>query len=221
MKISVVTPSYNQAAFVERTVRSVASQSHEHYEHLVFDGGSTDGSQEILRQYAAENPKAHVVCEPDKGQVDAINKGLSRASGDVLTWLNSDDFLYDGEVLAAVSSYFDANPSVDVAYGRGLRVDASGAKLGEAFVHPAGTDFRLSLQHSIGLLQPALFFRRKVFDAVGGLDARYNLQLDYEYWIRIAQKGFRFGFVNRLLAKATVHVEAKSTLQRQRQLNEC
>lgn len=191
------------------------------YEHIIFDGGSTDGSQAILKGYADGDARVRLTIEPDRGQVDAINKGLALAKSDILTWLNSDDYYSDGEVLATVSRYFDENPDVDIVYGRGFRVDAKGRRLSEAFVQPAGTDFKLSLHTAIGLLQPAVFFRRRVFEAAGGLDAAYNLQLDYEYWIRIAQLGFKFGFLDRIVCNATVHEGAKSTALRLQQLDEC
>ena len=221
MKVAVVTPSFNQGRFVERTLESVRGQASADYEHIIFDGGSTDGTAEMLRAYAEGDQRVRLTIGPDGGQVDAINKGLALADGDILTWLNSDDYYSDESAIAAVVAFFEANPEIDVVYGRGNRVDAEGNTLSEAFVQPEGTDFRRSLQVAIGLLQPAVFFRRRVYEAVGGLDAAYNLQLDYEYWIRIAQRGFRFGFLDRILCNATAHEDAKSTAFRMRQLDEC
>src|SRR5688572_4842217 len=122
MLISIVTASYNQGAFLPLTLASVESQSHTDYEHLVYDPGSSDGSVDLLKRYAGRNPLARVRIEPDRGQIDAINKGLAAAKGDVLTWLNSDDRYHDSHALAAVAAFFESNPEVDVAYGRGLRV---------------------------------------------------------------------------------------------------
>src|SRR5215211_7820563 len=112
--ISIVTPSYNQARFVEETLRSVASQDYPRVEHIVVDGGSTDGSVEIIRWY--EGTLRSWVSEPDRGQSHAINKGLAQAQGDVLTWLNSDDTLLPG-ALAAVGNFFAQHPDIDLVYG--------------------------------------------------------------------------------------------------------
>ncbi len=200
---------------------SVRAQSFSNYEHIVLDPGSTDGSLEHLRDYAAGNPHVELIVEPDNGQIDAINKGLARANGEILAWLNSDDFLASPDVLCIVDRYFSNNPEIDIAYGRGMRVDGEGKPLREAVVHPSGTNFQESLEHSLGILQPSVFFRRRVYEDTGGLDESWPLQLDYELWIRFAQKGFRFGFVNHILSEATVHAEAKSTKFRLRQLGEC
>jgi len=221
MKISIITPSFNQAKLIRKTMESVKAQTYDNREHIIFDGGSSDGTELYLKEYAREAAGVRVFIEPDRGQAHAINKGLAVATGDILTWLNSDDYYHDPGALQAVADYFKNNPQVDLLYGRGLRVDPAGNILTEAYVHPPGTDFRLALQQALGLLQPAVFFRRKVYEAVGGLDEKYNLQLDYEYWIRIAARGFRFGFLDRLICRAVVHDDAKSTAQRQQQLNEC
>ena len=220
-KISIISPSFNQAAYVSRMTASVSCQTHVDYEHLVLDPGSTDGTIQHLKEYAAVNPKAILVLEPDRGQVHAINKGLAWASGSILAWLNSDDFFADPEVLEIVDRYFSENPAIDIAYGRGVRVDGEGSPLRAAFVHPPGTNFQESLEHSLGILQPSVFFRRRVYEGAGGLDESWPLQLDYELWIRFAQMGFSFGFIDHILSRATVHAEAKSTKLRLCQLGEC
>lgn len=221
MKVSVVTPSFNQVKFLTKNIDSVFHQVHENYEHIIFDGLSTDGSQDTLKAYSRKNSKARVTIESDRGQVDAINKGLSLSTGEILTWINSDDYYYDEFALTKVVAFFEENSDADIVYGRGLRVDANGDEISEAYIHQRSNDFTQSLQHSIGILQPALFFRRRVFEKVGGLDENYNLQLDYELWIRMAQSGFKFSFIDELICKATVHAAAKSTQLRQQQLNEC
>jgi len=221
MKISIVTPSFNQAKYVARTLESVGSQRGADYEHIIFDALSTDGSGELIDRYAKGHPNVRYRSEADRGQVHAINKGFAASEGDILTWLNSDDYYASPDVLAMVVEAFEANPGVDVVYGRGLRVDSEGERLSEAYIHPEGTDIALALQHSLGILQPSLFFRRKVYERVGGLSELYNLQLDYEYWIRMAKAGFTFMRLGEILSHATVHADAKSTGQRMAQLNEC
>lgn len=221
MKISIVTTSYNQADFLHKNLNSIGTQLYKNYEHIIIDPGSEDGSRKIIEEYANSNKNVIKIFEPDSGQVDAINKGLALATGDVLTWLNSDDYYDNVNVLADVKKGFDEHKELSVLYGRGLRVDHNGRKLSEAFVHPNGTDFTKSLASSIGILQPSLFFKRCVYEKVGGLDDKYNLQLDYEYWIRIAKANFKFGKVNKIFSRATVHQDAKSTGQRKEQFNEC
>jgi glycosyltransferase involved in cell wall biosynthesis len=221
MKISIITTSYNQADYLQKNLDSVAAQTYDNYEHIIIDPGSDDGSRELINKYAEKNKNVVKIFEPDEGQVDAINKGLALASGEVLTWINSDDYYDNPNVLADVKKGFNDNQNLTVLYGRGLRVDPNGKKLSEAFVHPNGTNFKETLKSSIGILQPSLFFKRCVFESVGGLDDKYNLQLDYEYWIRIAKANFEFGKVNKIFSRATVHQDAKSTGQRKEQLNEC
>jgi glycosyltransferase involved in cell wall biosynthesis len=221
MKISVVSPSFNQAAFINETIRSVAAQDHPDKEHIIVDGMSTDGSIERIREAEFGNDHVSAIIESDRGQSDAINKGFAVATGEVLCWLNTDDHFSDAGALTAVAEFFQANPQVDICWGRGLRLTPAGETITEAWVQRPGTDFTLALQHSMGVLQPSTFFRKSVFQVVGGLRDDYPLQLDYEYWIRIAAAGFRFGFIDRVLSHAVVHEDAKSTALRMEQLNEC
>jgi glycosyltransferase involved in cell wall biosynthesis len=221
MRISIISPSYNQSKYLELMTNSVLTQTHQDYEHLIFDPGSTDGSRQILSKYAFNNKLAKLFFEPDTGQISAINKGFVKCTGEILTWLNSDDCYYDSRVLGVVSNYFEQHPDVDIAYGRGLRVNEKGEVIRSAFVHPQGSNFLETLEHSLGILQPSLFFRRHLYERFGGLDPTWPLQLDYELWIRFAQGGCNFGFIDANLSKATVHSEAKSTKFRQNQLSEC
>lgn len=220
MRISIVTPSFNQAAYLQKHIDSVRSQTYADVEHLIYDPGSTDGSIEMAEQYARSHDKARFVHEPDRGQVDAINKGLAATTGEILTWLNSDDYYVDENVLADVAQYFEAHPETDILYGHGDYIRPDGTLIREAFVHRTGNNYERSLQHSIGVIQPALFFRRRVYERVGGLDESYNLSLDYEYWVRIAQAGFQFTFFDRKIIKAIIHDESKTGGQRMQQYNE-
>jgi GT2 family glycosyltransferase len=221
MKISIVSPCFNEAAFVGRAIESVAEQDHADKEHLIIDGGSTDGSADLISSAADRYPHVTAVLEPDGGEADAINKGFRSSSGDILAWLNTGDYYSDSGVLSAVADFFSRNADVDIAWGRGLSVGSDGKKITEPWVQPPETDFSVALQQSIGLLQPSVFFRRSIFEAVGGLSEEHPLQLDYEYWIRIAGAGFRFGFIDRILSHATVHGDARSTASCVEHLNEC
>ncbi len=218
MKFSIITASFNQASYIERSLASVQVQTFKDFEHIIHDGLSSDGSQELLRVYAAGKPHVRLAIEKDAGQVQAINSGLNEAEGDILTWLNSDDFLFDAEVLGCVSRAFE-DPDVDVVYGRGWYVDQSGEKVRDVFVNSTikGPDDLIS---SIGVFQPALYFRRRVFERLGGLDPKYQLTLDYEYWIRMLQTGIRFKFIDVPLAKATLHEDSKTVGSRGPQLVE-
>ncbi len=122
--VSIITPSYNQAQFLEETIRSVISQDYAGIEYIIIDGGSTDGSVEIIRQYASR--VAHWVSEPDQGQADAINKGFQRATGDIVTWLNADDVYVTRDAIRLVVMAFQAHPHADIVYGDAMTIDEQG-----------------------------------------------------------------------------------------------
>lgn len=220
MKISIVSPSFNQAAFIDATIASVAMQTYANKEHIICDGGSTDGSAERIRAAAAAHSHIRAVLEPDRGQADAINKGFRLATGEILAWINTDDKYADPEVFAAVVKEFERNPDADLIYARGRRIGPDGAFIREAYINRR-IDGPEALKTQMGVFQPSVFFRRRVFERVGGLSEAYNLQLDYEYWIRMLQAGVRFHFMNRIAAEAVVHDDAKSTRDRMLQLSEC
>lgn len=220
MKISIVSPSYNQAAFIESSIASVASQTYVDKEHIIVDGGSTDGCAEIIRAATARLAHVRAVIEPDRGQADAINKGLRLATGDILAWINTDDNYADPEAFAAIAAEFARHPEADLIYARGRRLDAQKRFIREAVINRR-IDGPEALKTAMGVFQPSVFFRRSVFERVGGLSEAYNLQLDYEYWIRMLKAGVRFHFFDRVLAEAVVHEDAKSTRDRLHQLSEC
>jgi FkbM family methyltransferase len=220
MKISIISPSFNQIKYIEKTLMSVASQTYTNKEHIVVDAGSTDGCVAVVRRFSNNHSHLKAIVEPDRGQADAINKGLLAATGDILAWINTDDVYSHPEVFARVIQEFQRSPQADVIYGRGTRLDANGSAMKEAFVN-RNIESAESLKRSLGIFQPSVFFRRRVFEAVGGLSEDYDLQLDYEYWIRMLQAGFKFKFLNENLAAATVHDDAKSTRDRLQQLSEC
>lgn len=202
LSVSIVTPSYNQGRFLERTIRSVLAQRGP-LEYLVMDGGSRDESVAILRRYSAQ---LQWVSEPDRGQADAVNKGLARATGEVIGWLNSDDTYYPGAV-AAAADFLEHHPDVDVVYGSGNHIDESDRVLEPYPIE----DWDLErLKQRCFLCQPAVFFRRRVVDRFGPLGVEWHYALDYEYWLRLGRVGARFARIPDLLAGSRLHPDTKT-----------
>jgi glycosyltransferase involved in cell wall biosynthesis len=209
LSVTIITPSFNQAQFLERTIRSVLAQSSEEprfagpIEHWVIDGGSRDGSVEILERYGG---RLHWISEKDRGHPDAVNKGLARATGDIIGWLNSDDIFYPGAV-ATVMDVFERRPDVDVVYGDGNHIDEH-----DRFIEPYPTeDWSFErLKECCFLCQPAVFFRRRLVERFGPLDVQWHYALDYEYWLRLGQNGARFVHIGAVLAATRLHAATKT-----------
>ncbi len=201
--VSIITPSYNQARFLEETIRSVLEQDYPRLEYLIVDGGSTDGSLEIIRRYA--DRLAWWVSEPDAGQAEAINKGLARARGEFVAWLNSDDLYLPGAVRSAVEALL-AHPEAAFVYGDMLAVDEAGRTI-NFLRYPQLRLEDLLAFHIIG--QPAVFMRRAALEKAGGLDPSYHYLLDHHLWLRLALHGDLI-HVDDLWAAARYHAEAKN-----------
>ena len=201
--VSVITPSFNQASYLEQTIQSVLNQDHPSVEYIVVDGASTDGSVEIIKKYA--NKFAYWISEKDRGQADAINKGFARASGEIVAWLNSDDYYLPGTISAAVK-VFDENPDAVLVYGNMLAVDEHGKTFNTLNYKQLTLEDLLCFQ-IIG--QPAVFMRRSALQNTSGLDASFHFLLDHLLWIRLAQFG-RILHVDRTWAAARYHAEAKN-----------
>ena len=194
--VAIVTPSYNTGAHVGAAVRSVLDQDHPGVDYVVMDGGSTDGTVEVLKSFG---PRLRWVSQRDRGQADAINRGFARTRGEILGWLNSDDTYAPG-ALRAAAVYLDAHPDVAMVYGDAEFIDAAGARIGAcAHVEPVFSRRRL-LHYSDFVVQPAAFFRRAAFEAVGGLDASLNWAMDYDLWLKFAANGFKVAYLPRVLA---------------------
>jgi len=179
--VSIITPSYNQAAFLEQTICSVLGQSYPRIEYLLVDGGSNDGSAEIIQRYA--HRLAWWVSERDSGQAEAINKGLRRASGEFVAWLNSDDLYLPGAVAQAVAA-LTADPALGLAYGDAITIDAHGKPLGRFAFGDWGL---LDLVGFRIICQPAVFMRRSVLEQAGYLEPSFHFMLDHHLWIRMAR----------------------------------
>jgi glycosyltransferase involved in cell wall biosynthesis len=208
-RISIVTPSYNQASFIEETLHSVKDQSHPALEHIVVDGGSTDGSVSILQEYSRRPGWQHLkwISEPDSGQSDAVNKGFRMATGDVVGWLNSDD-LYEGDSFARVLRAFNENPLVDFIYGDYRIIDETGKTL--ISKKEIDFDWEIMLCGLNYIAQPNVFFRSRVFEELGHLNDSLHFAMDYEFWLRAASRGFLFQHIPSVLAACRWHQSAKT-----------
>ncbi len=213
--VAIVTPSFNQGPYIGATIGSVLSQDYPRIEYIVMDGGSTDQTRSILCQY---NDRIQWYSGPDEGQTDAINKGFSRLGGEILGWLNSDDTLAPGAVRAVVE-YFEAHPEVAVVYGDADFIDPSGRWIGRC-AHVERFDARRLLRVSDFIVQPAAFFRRSAFEAVGGLDKSLHWSMDYDLWLKLSHGGYRFAYIQKVLANYRWFGENKSAVGGMRRLDE-
>lgn len=206
LSLSVVTPSFNQGRFIGRTIESVLSQGHR-VEYVVMDGGSRDETAQIAGGF---EDRLRFVSVPDKGQTDALNKGIAVTSGDVIGWLNSDDVYCPG-AFHAVMAHFEAHPDCDVLYGMADHIDEADRFIEEYPTAP----FDLSrLREVCFICQPALFFRRRVIERSGLPDANLRYCMDYEYWLRLGMNGVRFDYLERKLAGSRFYPDNKTLGQR-------
>jgi len=201
--VTIVTPSYNQARFLEATLRSVLEQDYPNIEYLVVDGASNDGSVDIIRRYS--DRLTWWVSEKDSGQSEAINKGLSRARGEIVGWLNSDDVYLPGAVSEAVAA-FQSHPEAGLVYGDAQAIDAEGKPFN--VMHAQQYTLTDLLAFNI-ICQPAAFMRRSVLEQVNYLDPNYQLLMDNLLWMRMAQKA-PLVYVSQTWAAARYHDQAKN-----------
>lgn len=205
-KISIVTPSYNQSQFLEQTIDSVLSQNYPNLEYFVIDGGSTDGSMEIIKRY--EKYLAYWVSEKDRGQSHAINKGFARCTGDIWAWLNSDD-TYLPSTFATVIDAFREYPEMGMIYGDVILMDENN----NIIMEKREIEFDYLMGCCIGfgrvIYQPAAFWKRDVYVKIGGVNEDLYYSMDNDYWLKIAQH-FSIKHIDHFLAKARWHENTKT-----------
>lgn len=208
--VSVVTPSFNQAAFLDETIQSVLNQDYPNLEYLIVDGGSSDGSRELIQGYAER--LAWWVSEPDQGQTDAINKGFAHAKGHYLAWLNSDDTYLPHAVSRAVS-FLEANPLIGMVYGDANLIDEQGQVIGK---FPARqTDYPRLRSGYVHIPQQAAFFRASLWEQVGPLDPTFYFAMDYDLWVRLARLA-PLKYVPETWANFRLHQTGKSVIADER-----
>jgi glycosyltransferase involved in cell wall biosynthesis len=206
-RLTVITPSYNQGAFIERTLRSVLDQGYSDLEYLVIDGGSTDDSVTIIERYA--DRLAWWTSEADDGQTDALNKGLARATGDIVTYINSDDYYLPGAFDKAIAA-LEAQPQARWAVGASRFVDAEGEFITTWNARLPGRHRHLWMLLPWSAPQPSTFWRREVFEELGPFRRDMHYVFDTEFALRLAYAGYQPAIVADELAVRVVHPEAKS-----------
>lgn len=204
--VSVITPSYNQGEFIRETIDSVLEQDYSNIEYIVMDGGSTDETVDILKEYGE---KIVWCSEKDEGQADAVNKGLKIARGKIIGWLNSDDTYCDGAIERVVS-FFNTHPKVDMVYGEGYYIDKEG-NVTDRYLTERYDKKRLA--ETCIICQPSAFFRREFVETVGGLDKNLQLCMDYDLWMKMAQQG-RIAYIPFYLANSRMYEENKTMSRR-------
>jgi glycosyltransferase involved in cell wall biosynthesis len=217
MLVSIVTPSYNQGEFIEATLQSIQKQTYPTIEHIVVDNCSTDSTKAVLDRYGGE---ITTIIEPDNGQTDAINKGMRRASGEIMAWLNADD-LYLPQTVRTVVDFFNSHPEALFVYGDVEAIDRDGKSYGvRPFIEQTDADELVHVRNRI--VQPAAFWRRTLWEQIGELDTTLHYVMDYEYWMRTARHT-QIRYIPVILAQERLYDAAKTfrgTLKRIRELEE-
>lgn len=207
LTISIITPSYNQGSYIERTIQSVLTQNISQLEYCIMDGKSTDNTLSILEKYQSH---CNFQSEVDHGQAHAVNKGILQTSGQIIGWLNSDDIYYP-HTLKIVLHFFNTHPHIDVLYGEAYHIDDHDRIIERYDTQP----FHLEKLYNVCYIsQPALFFRRRVTTKCGLLNEKLHYCMDYDYWIRLARGHARFHYLPIILAGSRLHSQTKTQCAR-------
>ena len=203
--VSIITPSFNQARYLEATINSVLGQDYPRIEYIIVDGGSTDGSVDVIQKYAGR--LAWWVSEQDKGQTDAINKGFNRATGEILAWLNSDD-TYNPRAVGQAVKYLIENPEVGLVYADCNFIDEDSQVIGK--FNAAQTDLRRLREGYVHIPQQTMFFRAKYWKELGPLDPSFYFAMDYDLWTRIAARAPLKYLAGKTWANFRLHTSGKT-----------
>lgn len=207
-RISVVTPSFNQGIYLQQTLDSVLGQGYPNLEYIVMDGGSTDSTTALLRQY--EDQLSYVVSEPDNGQTDALKRGFARATGEILCWVNADDLLQPGSLFTVAEAFAD-DPSLLFLWGDARWIDSEGH---EIEVHREIPFIRWVWLHNYNYIpQPAAFWRRSLYEEVGGLDVDFRMAMDSDLFLRMSHVA-KLVHVPRVLASVRFHAAQRTWMER-------
>jgi glycosyltransferase involved in cell wall biosynthesis len=209
--VSIITPSFNQVQFLERTIQSVLDQDYPYIEYIIVDGGSTDGSLEIIQKY--QGRLAWWVSEQDKGQTDAINKGFNRARGEILAWLNSDDTYQPGAIGQAVKHLID-HPEAAMVYAECNFIDEEDRVIGK--FNAAQTDLHRLREGYVHIPQQTMFFRAKYWKELGPLDPSFYFAMDYDLWTRIAAHAPIKYLPGKIWANFRIHTTSKTNVADER-----
>lgn len=205
-KISVITPSYNQVQFIERTIKSVITQCYPNVEYIVIDGGSNDGSLEVIKKY---DEKISFWCsETDNGQYSAIKKGFSAATGDILCWINSDDMLLPGALTKVASAFLESD--ADVVFGDIVYADQDGVEI-KVMRNTPLIKIGYLYHAGYGLSQPEVFWSREIYERVGGIDDRGQFSMDEDLFLRFIKAGARFKHIRYKLSVLRFHPASKTS----------
>lgn len=204
-RVSIVTPSYNQGRFLERTILSVLNQNYPNLEYIIIDGGSADESVQIIKKY--EKYLTYWVSEKDNGQADAINKGFGRSTGQILAYINSDD-TYNPGALSKIADIFNKNPRADLVFSNVNYIDAYDNLVGECRF--TGFDFTTLIYEGANLNQPGTFWTKGIYDVVDGFNPKYTFSMDFDFFCRVGKTG-NLKHIRESLANFRVHKDSKSS----------
>lgn len=210
--VSIVTPSLNQAHFLEETIKSVLGQTYRHIEYIIMDGGSTDGSVDVIKKY--EGKLAHWESVKDKGQTDAINKGFNRAKGQILAWLNSDDTYASPHAIADAVNYLVAHPETALVYADCDFINEAGDVIGKFASRQ--TDYAKLRSGYVHIPQQTMFFRAKYWKELGPLDTSFYFAMDYDLWVRIAKQAPLHYVSGKTWANFRIHTSSKTNVNDER-----
>lgn len=212
--VSIITPSFNKGPYIEETILSIRNQTYKNIEHIVIDGGSTDETISILKQYDND---LKWISEPDNGQSDAINKGWRRAQGEIIAYLNADD-TYLPDAVEVVVDYFKRNPETFMVYGDGITTDERGNNPRPFLCGEFSMKGLVFCRDNI--FQPSVFLRKEIFDTLGDLDVNLHLAMDFDYWLRIALV-YPIAYIQKPLSIAKIYRDAKSSALMHKYVIEC